>query len=362
MKLEDLGWNSFFLQYLPSPMPRGAEPARVVFESAGGYRVAGADGERTAELERRARRAAEDRHVRVVCGDWVVADWPVAGGIARIRSLLPRRTCFERRAAGSKLKRQPIAANVDTVFVVAGLDGELNLRRMERYLVVAWESGARPVAVLNKADLCPDSAIALSEVRGLAPRVPVLAVSAATGLGLEGLTAYLGTGRTAALLGSSGVGKSSLLNRLLGTEAQATSGLIEGSGWGRHTTSARQMFAVPAGGLILDTPGMRELQVWSAEGGLDLAFGDIGELAKSCRFRDCSHGAEPGCAVNAAVERGELDSSRLANYGKIRRESEFVTLRSRYSAARVEKERWKKIAVLGRAIRLESKRRLLPDD
>lgn len=362
LELENLGWNSFFLKSLPRPMPPGAAPARIVFESAGSYRVAGADGERIAEPDRRVGRAAADRRTDLVCGDWVVVDWPQQGGAARIRSVLPRRTCFERRAAGSRTERQAIASNVDTVFVVAGLDGELNLRRIERYLVVAWESGAQPVALLNKADIHPDGESVSAEIRNLAPGVPVIAVSAVTGLGLERLLTYLGPGRTVALLGSSGVGKSSLVNRLLGREAQPTRPVIEASGWGRHTTSARQIFAVPGGGLILDTPGLRELQVWAAEEGLDLAFADIGELAQSCRFRDCRHGAEPGCAVKGAVEAGELDSSRLGNYEKIRRESEFAALRSRYSAARVEKERWKKVASAARSMRLAAKKRHLLDD
>jgi ribosome biogenesis GTPase len=243
---------------------------------------------------------------------------------------------------------QVIAANIDTVCLVSGLDSDFNPRRIERYLAIAWESGARPVIVLNKADICLEVPDRIAEAMSLAPRVPVLAVSAAAGRGVDDILNYIGRGQTVAFLGSSGVGKSSIVNRLLGRSAQEVRETDSYTGRGLHTTSARQLFLLPSGGLIMDTPGMRELQVWSVDAGLDTAFEDIKDLAEGCRFRDCSHQGEPGCRVRAAVLQGELDARRLANYFKIRKEASYIELKTAHSASWVEKERWKKVAKAAR--------------
>jgi len=237
-----------------------------------------------------------------------------------------------------------IAANIDTVCLVSGLDSDFNPRRIERYLAVAWESGARPVIILNKADICLEVSDRMAEAMSLAPGVPVVAVSATADRGIENILNYIERGQTIAFLGSSGVGKSSIVNRLLGRSAQEVREIDPHTGRGFHTTSARQLFLLPSGGMIMDTPGMRELQFWSVAAGLDTAFEDIKALAEGCRFRDCSHQSEPGCRVQGAVLQGELDARRLANYFKIRKELCYVDLKKAHSASWVEKERWKKVA------------------
>jgi ribosome biogenesis GTPase len=231
-----------------------------------------------------------------------------------------------------------LAANVDSVFVMAGLDGDFNLRRLERYLIAAWESGAQPVILLNKADLCDDVASRILLAEAVAPGTPVHAISSADGSGLEALAACLTPGHTVALLGSSGVGKSTLINRLLGTERQVTRAVRSDDSRGRHTTTSRELIPLPGGALVIDTPGLRELQLWSAADGMDAAFADITELAAHCRFHDCRHHDEPGCAV-----RDRMNPARLANYHKTQRELDFLARRQDVHARLAEKQRWKTI-------------------
>jgi ribosome biogenesis GTPase len=344
LNLEDLGWNSYFqtlnLQYRNDRLI----PARVSFQGRGIYRLISEKGELRAGLAGALRYASPDSEGMPVCGDWVLADDPGSGNRTVIRLLLPRRTSFSRKQAGTAMVTQVVASNIDTVCLVSGLDFDFNPRRIERYLSVAWESGARPVIVLNKADACPEAAARLAEAESLAPGVPVLAVSARDGRGMEGISSYAGQGRTIALLGSSGVGKSTIVNRLLGKPVQDVRETDTATGRGMHTTAARHLFPLPSGGWIMDTPGMRELQPGALDTGLDAAFEDIRALAEQCRFRDCSHRTEPGCRVRAAASRGELDSGRLANYFKLCREARYAELRKTKSANRVEKERWKKVA------------------
>ena len=222
-----------------------------------------------------------------------------------------------RRAAGERSGLQVLAANVDTAFVVMGLDADFNLRRLERALILAWESGAQPVVLLNKADVCPDAEARSLAVQQVAGGVPVCLIAAKPGFGLDALAPWLAAGRTLVLLGSSGVGKSTILNRLLGHERQQTRAVRAGDQRGRHTTTRRELFALPGGALLIDTPGLREIQLWSDGSGLDLAFDDIAGLSSSCRFTDCSHANEPGCAVQAAVGEGRLDAARLASFLKL---------------------------------------------
>jgi ribosome biogenesis GTPase / thiamine phosphate phosphatase len=321
----------------------GLVPARVV-EHAGLYRVATSSGpELLAEPSGRLRREAEDASFLPAVGDWVAIRAPEGDGAARIEAILPRRSAFTRRAAGRRLDRQVVAANIDTVFLVSGLDGDFNPRRIERYATAAWDSGARPVVLLNKADI-PETAEDLqdrvAEVEDVALGIPVHAVSALTGAGFASLAPYLTPGGTVAFLGSSGVGKSTLVNRLLGREAQATAAVSEWQDRGRHTTTSRSLFVAHAGWLLIDTPGMRELQLWEGEG-LAAAFADIEELAAGCAFRDCRHAGEPGCAVTAAVENGELDPARLESYRKLQRELRHVELETDVHARLKEKQRIK---------------------
>jgi ribosome biogenesis GTPase / thiamine phosphate phosphatase len=344
LKLEDLGWNSFFQNQSIEHQHENLIPARVIFCSRGIYRLASENGELWAEIAGSLRHKSLSSEDLPVCGDWVLVDKSIEGDRAIIRFLLPRKTIFTRQQAGTSPGPQVVAANVDTICIVSGLDSDFNLRRVERYLAIAWESGARPLIVLNKADICDEIPARLAEVMSLAPGIPVLVASAESGTGMEELMHYAGRGRTLALLGSSGVGKSSIVNRLFGDAVQEIRETDLETGRGVHTTSARHLFMLPAGGLIMDTPGMRELQVWSVDSGLDSVFEDIKSLAEGCRYRNCSHQTEPGCRVRAAIARGEMDAGRFANYTKLSKEARYIELKKAHSASWVERERWKKVA------------------
>jgi ribosome biogenesis GTPase len=274
--------------------------------------------------------------------------------MATIQQVLPRQSQFVRQAAGTVTAAQVVAANVDTVFLMSGLDGDFNLRRIERYLVTAWDSGAHPVVVLNKTDACADLAGAIAAVSAVAPKVPSHAISAMTGTGLEQLTPYLAPGQTVALIGSSGVGKSTLTNALLGTAQQATQAVRADDSRGRHTTTRRQLIPLPSGALLIDTPGLRELQLWSSGSGLADTFGDITALAAACKFRDCQHQDEPGCAVQAAIATGDLRLQRLLSYHKLQREQAWSDQRQNTQARLNSKRRWKHIT---KAIRQHPKYR-----
>jgi ribosome biogenesis GTPase len=296
------------------------------------YRVLTAGGETLARVSGRLRHDAAHRADFPAVGDWVVLE------TGRIRAVLPRSSRFSRRAAGNATEEQVVAANIDVVFLVSGLDHDFNPRRIERYLVTAWDSGAAPVIVLNKADLVTDPASFVAEVEALANQVPVLAVSARQPDTVSALRAHLGPGRTAALLGSSGVGKSSLANALIGEEILATREVRESDSRGRHTTTGRQLLLLPGGGILIDTPGMRELQLWDTGEPVAAAFADIDALAAGCRFRDCVHRSEPGCAVVAAVTAGTLAASRLESFRKLQGEQAFQATQQD-ERARLEQKR-----------------------
>jgi ribosome biogenesis GTPase len=318
--LESLGWSPWFAEAFAAYAAEGLVPGRVTREHRGLFRVQAEAGEYVAELAGRLRHEARGRADLPAVGDWV-ALLPAALGLrATIMAVLPRKSRFARKAAGDEHDQQVAAANVDTVFLVSGLDHDFNLRRIERYLVMARESGARPVVVLNKADLSADAERARREVEQVAGDAPVHVVSVREDIGLAALEPYLRPRETVALLGSSGVGKSTLLNRLSGTERQPTREVRAHDSRGRHTTSHRQIFVLPGGALMVDTPGMRELQLWDAAAGLDATFDDVEALAASCRFGNCGHGSEPGCAVRAALAEGGLDQARFASYLKLRGE------------------------------------------
>ncbi|MDY6893061.1 MAG: ribosome small subunit-dependent GTPase A [Chloroflexota bacterium] len=345
-KLRELGWNSFFQNQFKLLQIPGSEPARVFSERKQAYQVYSRHGELSARISGKLRhRASMEGHYPAV-GDWVVIKPQVEERKCIIHDILPRKTKFSRKVVGSRTEEQVVAANVDTVFVVNGLDGgrNFNLRRIERYLTLTWSSGASPVIVLNKVDLCPDVDEFIRDVELVASGVHIHAVSATEGTGLDALMGYLTRGKTAAFLGPSGVGKSALINALLGIERQVTGEVRVADHKGRHTTSWRELFLLPSGGAVIDTPGMREIQMWADEDDLQNVFYDIEALAEECRFNDCQHYEEPGCAVTAAIERGDLDATRLESYRKLQRELRHLASREEQSARLEEKARWKKIS------------------
>jgi ribosome biogenesis GTPase / thiamine phosphate phosphatase len=339
LNLESLGWDASYAEAFAPYEQDGLAPARVAVEHRSEYVVYSALGELRAEAAGRLRFDGE--HAAV--GDWVAVSPRPEEDRATIQAVLPRRTAFVRKAPWLETKAQVVAANVDVVFVVCGLDANFNVRRIERFITLAWESGAEPVVLLTKADLADDVQARLWEVEAVAIGVPVHAVSAPAGEGLDLVAAFVGPGRTAALLGSSGVGKSTLVNALAGEELLATQEVRADDGRGRHTTSHRQLVVLPQGGVMLDTPGMRELQLWDAEEGMGTAFADIDELAGQCRFSDCAHNGEPGCKVGAALADGTLERERFDSWRKLQRELEALRVRQDArlrSEARKERRRF----------------------
>ncbi|HEV7516923.1 MAG TPA: ribosome small subunit-dependent GTPase A [Thermoanaerobaculia bacterium] len=335
--LAALGWGAPFAAAFAPFSAEGLVSARVVGQQ-GSYQVATGEAELSAEPTGRLKR--EPGGLPAV-GDWVALEPPSSDRSARIRAVLPRRSRFSRKVAGSRAAEQVVAANLDTILLVSGLDGDWNPRRIERYLAAAWTSGANPVVVLNKADRAEDPEALELATAEVALGVPVHRVSARTGEGVEALAVYFPAGATVGLLGSSGVGKSTLVNRILGGEVQRTGEVRQGDDRGRHTTTRRELFPTPWGGLVLDTPGMRELQLWDAGEGVEAAFADVETLAQGCRFRDCRHQGEPGCAVGAAVTDGTLDPERFASYQKLEREVEQLRARTDVQAREREKQRIK---------------------
>jgi len=321
--LEQFGWSEALQHQFTAYTAEGLIPARVVVQQRGLYDIATDLGELSATLAGRLAHDAEDGAYPVT-GDWVAVLARPAERTATIQHVLTRSSTFIRRASGPGAARgQVVAANVDVALLAASMNADLNARRLERYLATAWESGADPVIVLTKADMCLDADARLAEIEAVAMGVPVLAVSAMTGQGLDALRAWLKPGHTAVLIGSSGVGKSTLVNALAGRDQMATQPIREDDARGRHTTSHRELVLLPSGALILDTPGMRELGLWDADEGMSSAFADIEALASQCRFHDCSHNAEPGCAIAEALSTGDLDAARWRAYGKLQRELAF---------------------------------------
>ena len=350
--LHALGFTPFFEAQSNSLASSGLVPARVLEEQRSSFQIAPAPDIRfQAELTGKLRRdASEGARTRPCTGDWVMAALPEdPEGLALIHHVLERRTCFTRRAAGERTVEQTVAANVDTVFLVQSLNQNFNPRRIERYLALLWESGAEPVVVLSKADLCPDPAPLVEEAERAARGVSVLVVSALEETGLDALRPYLATGRTVALVGSSGVGKSTLVNRLAGEDVMEVRSIRE-DGRGRHTTTARHLVLLPGGGLLLDTPGMRTVLLWEGESGIAQAFDDVESAARRCRFRDCTHGSEPGCGVRDAIEKGELDPDRMRSYRKLEGEA-------RHEAAKVDARLRRELQRKWRAIHMEARRR-----
>ncbi len=338
MTLLELGWNAGLQADFEVLSRPGLAPARVSSVMKGHFRVHSENGETLAKLTGKMLFQARSAGDLPAVGDWVAVRTANTDRVV-IHHVLPRRSMISRKAAGRVVDEQIIAANVDVVFIVSALDQEFNLRRLERYAALVWDSGAQPVVLLNKSDLCEDVAGKIAEAELSAPGVKVHAISADDGAGFDALLPYVRTGRTAAFIGSSGVGKSTIINRLLGNAVQSTLPVREHDDRGRHSTTSRQMFVLSGGGLVIDTPGMRELQLWDVESGISAAFEEIDEIAMLCRYRDCSHETEPGCAVRAAVEDGQLDADRLANFLKLRVEQAYLDRKLDVHAAQEAKAR-----------------------
>ncbi|MBA4792476.1 ribosome small subunit-dependent GTPase A [Phenylobacterium sp.] len=338
--LSSYGWTDELQHDFAPYADQGLIPARVAVQHRARYVLIGAAGEFSAEASGRFLHNASATDLPVV-GDWVAVTPPQGDGVAIVQAVLPRRSQFVRRAAGTQDKPQVVAANFDVVFLTTGLDADFNLRRIERYLTAAWRTGAQPVVVLTKADLVDDPSEQVAEVEKIAAGAPVHALSSLTGEGVEAVAGYLAPGRTAVLLGMSGVGKSTLVNALAGEARQTVGEVRAADGRGRHTTTHRELILLPGGGLILDTPGMRELGLWDpGEEAASQTFEDIEALALQCRFRNCAHAGEPGCAVQAAIAAGDLTPERLESYRKLERESAYFERKDDPMAAIAHRKLW----------------------
>ena len=330
-QLASLGWDSRFAEKFIEIAPRGAVAARVLADYGASYLVHDGAGVRRASA----------RIVNPTVGDWVVLD----GG--QIRGIVERRTVFARRAAGDENVQQVLAANVDVAFVVAAAT-DVNVRRVERYLSIAWQSGAMPVVLLTKADVAGSVDALRFDLEAVSAGTPVIVTSSITGEGIDELAGLLQPSRTGVLLGPSGVGKSTLINRILGSELLRTREIHQKSGEGRHMTSHRQLVQLPGGGMIIDTPGLREAQLWHGNEAIGVLFGDIEELARTCRFSDCAHDTEPGCAIKSALADGTLDQGRLQSYRKLLRELRSIEVRSSARLQIEERKKWKRLTTAAR--------------
>ncbi len=349
MQLKDLGWNDFFQAYLHEYKDGNLTPARVSLQQKLSYKVMTVDGDFEAVIAGKLRHEAESSSDFPVVGDWVLVEFSEMDGKAIIKHVLPRKTKISRDTSSRKsLKKitdeQVVVANVDTIFLISALDDDLNLRRLERYLALIWDSGASPVLVLNKADVCEDIEAAIQAVHEIAMGVPVHVISAVLSQGIDELRQYIQSGKTIGMLGSSGVGKSTIINKLLGEEKFKIADIGEYKDKGRHTTTHREMVLLPQGGILIDNPGMRAVQVWEGEEGISKSFEDIETFAEQCKFNDCRHINEPDCAVIQAVESGELPRDRYESYLKLLKEQDYRSRKENWATRQNTKKRWKEIS------------------
>jgi ribosome biogenesis GTPase len=342
--LTTLGWDDFFEANFKTHAGSGYTCGRVALEHKNFFRVYTQHGEVLAQISGKLRHEAGNRKDLPAVGDWVVIRSSTEGGTVMIHAVLARRTSFARKIAGSRTEEQIVGANIDTVFLLTSLNQDFSLRRIERYLMIAWESGANPIIVLSKSDLCDRVADRINEVETVGRGVPIHAISVVTGDGLQAIAQYFKRGQTVALLGSSGVGKSTLINHLTGDDHLKVQTVREHDDRGRHTTTHRELILLPAGGLVLDTPGMRELQLWEGDQSLELVFDDIEALAGQCFFSDCTHQDEPRCAVREALVAGTIDPGRYQSYLKLQKELNYMARRKDKLSEILEKKKWKKLS------------------
>lgn len=342
MNIIDLGWNNFFNQQYEQIKSEEMIPARISKEHKNIYHIFSELGEMSAELSGKYRHQVKARSDLPCVGDWVVVAPRPQEGTATIHYLLERKGCFTRKAAGDLTEEQVLAANIDIAFLVSALDNDFNLRRIERYITTVWDSGASPVIILNKIDLCDDLQDYIDRVEEVAFGIPICPISAIENAGIEKLQQYLKPKITAAFLGSSGVGKSTIINKLYGSDIFKTSAVREDDSRGRHTTSHREMIMLPEKGILIDTPGMRSVQLWSDSETLKNSFSDIEEITTRCKFNDCNHTSEPGCAVNQALEDGSLDQKRYNSYVKQQKELISLAIRKNQKESRKEARVWGK--------------------
>lgn len=342
MEMKKLGWNEEVAKQAIPYISKGMMIGRIASGYKDRYRIFTEHGQFIGQISGKQRFNARSSDDFPVVGDWVAISHHNHNE-AVIHAILPRKSKFSRKSAGKVTREQIIAANIDIVFLVNALNQDFNLRRMERYLTLVWESGANPIIILSKADLCTDIQEKLSQVESVSFGVPVLVISTVMNSGLDQVKKHISEGKTIALLGSSGAGKSTLVNALLGKEVQKVKEVREKDDKGKHTTTTRELFLLPDGGIVIDTPGMRELQLWQADEGLSQTFEDVMYYANQCRFRDCSHRNEPGCAVRKALDNGELDKKRYENYVKMQKELAYLSRKENKLELISEKERIKKM-------------------